>query len=282
MTSFGAVVIARNDNYGGNLTERAGYCLNSLTDTFDEVIYVDWNTPDDKVSLIEEAKGLVIKSPKLKWIRVTSEQASEWTNHDTEAQVVCEVMARNIGLRRLTTDFLVSTNIDVICPYRSILDEQIQLDSGFVTTAKRGISLYDLRKLGTSDDIDEVRDELLSLEPWYNQQPSISIRGDDKYSLVSSPGDFQIAHRDVWYTIRGFEERLYKRAYADTNIQQKAAKAGIEIKVNRAIPVWHIGHEVGMGGTGGMNDMNLALTMPKTTNLETWGFSNVDLEVRTW
>ncbi len=282
MSNFGAVVIARNDDYGGNLTERAGYCLNSLVETFDEIIYVDWNTPDDKVSLIEEAKDFVKKSPKIKWIRVTSEQASEWTGHDPAAQSVCEVMARNVGLRRLTSEFLVSTNIDVICPSRVALDRQIQPDSGFITTAKRSISLYILRELGTPSDILSVREKLESLEPHYTQQPPIAIRGDDRYSLVSSPGDFQIAHRDVWYTIRGFEERLYKRGYTDTNIQQKAAKAGIKIGVDRSLPVWHIGHEGGWGGTGGVNDMGLSLSMDGTTNLETWGFSDIELEVRTW
>ena len=42
-----AVVVARNDNYGGDLNDRATYCLNSLIDTFDEVILVDWNSPDN-------------------------------------------------------------------------------------------------------------------------------------------------------------------------------------------------------------------------------------------
>ena len=33
-----AVVVTRNDDYGGNLNDRAIYCLNSLINTFDEVI----------------------------------------------------------------------------------------------------------------------------------------------------------------------------------------------------------------------------------------------------
>ena len=36
-----AVVVTRNDDYGGNLNDRAIYCLNSLVNTFDEVILVD-------------------------------------------------------------------------------------------------------------------------------------------------------------------------------------------------------------------------------------------------
>ena len=40
-----AVIVSRNDGYGGHLNERATYCFNSAIDTYDEVIYVDWNSP---------------------------------------------------------------------------------------------------------------------------------------------------------------------------------------------------------------------------------------------
>ena len=33
-----AVVVTRNDDYGGNLNDRSIYCLNSLINTFEEVI----------------------------------------------------------------------------------------------------------------------------------------------------------------------------------------------------------------------------------------------------
>ena len=39
-----AVIISRNDNYGGYLNERATYAINSAINTYDEVIYVDWNS----------------------------------------------------------------------------------------------------------------------------------------------------------------------------------------------------------------------------------------------
>jgi hypothetical protein len=39
-----AVIVSRNDNYGGHLNERATYCFNSAINTYDEVIYVDWNS----------------------------------------------------------------------------------------------------------------------------------------------------------------------------------------------------------------------------------------------
>ena len=40
-----AVIVSRNDGYGGHLNERATYCFNSAIDTYDEVIYIDWNSP---------------------------------------------------------------------------------------------------------------------------------------------------------------------------------------------------------------------------------------------
>ena len=53
-----AVVVTRNDNYGGNLNERATYCLNSLINTFDEVILVDWNSPDNRPQLWDIDKNI--------------------------------------------------------------------------------------------------------------------------------------------------------------------------------------------------------------------------------
>ena len=41
-----ATIISRNDNYGGNLNERATYAINSAIDTYDEVFYIDWNSPE--------------------------------------------------------------------------------------------------------------------------------------------------------------------------------------------------------------------------------------------
>ena len=107
-----AVIVSRNDNYGGYLNERATYCLNSAIETFDEVIYVDWNS--ESHSLLYDIKDNLI-----------TEIAKILTNNDPDAQVCCEVLGRNIGLRRATGDWLVSTNIDVIAPKRDELEKTI-------------------------------------------------------------------------------------------------------------------------------------------------------------
>ena len=149
------------------------------------------------------------------------------------------------------------------------------------TAGKRNIQLDLMSKLGPSTRPDLYMPLLKGLESKYGQQPEVQILPGDKYSLVSGCGDFQIAHKDLWFTIRGFEERLYKRGCADTNVQRKAVVFGYNIEVDWSIPVWHIEHGGGMGGRGGKNDPFLAVFMEETLNKEDWGFSNYPLEVNT-
>jgi len=278
--SYGVVLVGRNDNYGNNLNERFSYCINSMTRSFDEIIYVDWNTDDNKPTLIEEIKDNILLKNNIKFIRISPERAKLFTQNNPNAQVVTEVLARNIGLRRLSTDFLVSSNIDIIVPpiekFNHIKDKE-----NFYTTALRTISLYVVRELGLPQNIGEYYPKLVELEKTYSQLPVVSVCPGDSFSLISSPGDFQIAHRDVWYKIKGFEESLVGRKYADTNIQRKAFIYGFGISVDRTIPVWHIGHDGGGGGAGHDNDMYKSVFMEKTENPDTWGFSDEDLEMRT-
>ncbi len=67
-----AVVVTRNDDYGGNLNDRTIYCLNSLINTFDEVILVDWNSPDNRPQLWDIDKNINFRG-NLKHIVITPE-----------------------------------------------------------------------------------------------------------------------------------------------------------------------------------------------------------------
>jgi len=70
-----AVCCGRNDNYGGFLNERATYAFNAMLKSFDEVVYVDWNTETGKNILTD---GLVLENrDKLKTIKVTPEMVKD-------------------------------------------------------------------------------------------------------------------------------------------------------------------------------------------------------------
>jgi hypothetical protein len=62
-------------------------------------------------------------------------------------------------------------------------------------------------------------------------------------SVIEACGDFQIAHRDTWFAIRGFEEDRIKRYFADSIVQYKVIINGGEILAVDSPPVYHIKHE---------------------------------------
>jgi hypothetical protein len=246
------------------------YAINSALRTFDEIVYVDWAS--EGRSLVEEIKNDLIDKSRFKFVNISTKQASAWTKQYSNPQKCVEVLGRNIGLRRLSTNYLASTNPDIIQPHRSHLERYVSKNI-FNTAGKRTISLFEIRKLGNIAD--DISAKLVSMESTYGQQPTVGVCEGDIWSLVSGCGDFQIAHRDIWYAIKGFEETLVGRGFADSNVQKKAWMAGFKIDIDWNIPVWHIGHEGGMGGSGDMNNPEVALrNFTQSTNSETWGFSN--------
>lgn len=277
-----AVICSRNDNYGGNLNGRATFCLNSMVETFDEIFYIDWNSPTQ--SLLYEIWPNLLKTGKIKHIQITPEVAEVMTKYDPDAQKCCEVLARNIGLRRASGDWIVSTNIDIIAPKRELIEERIQNQlskNTFYTISRRSVELEKLVPIGYLN-VKEVREYLyttITEERRYFEK----VREGDDYSIINCCGDFQIAHRDIWNEIRGFEEHLIYPLFADTNVQKKAVMHGFELKALFDIPFFHIHHPINAGGFGTVNKKGndaykAIIGAGKTENPDTWGFSDVEIE----
>ena len=281
-----AVIVSRNDGYGGHLNERATYCFNSAIDTYDEVIYVDWNS--ETHSLLYDIKDNIQFKGNFKHIVITPEIASLLTNHDPYAQKCCEVLGRNIGLRRATGDYLVSTNIDIIHPKRDQLEETIaQMDSKTFYTISRRHTDWNMIKEFHDGEIPfnkwkELR-EYLIINSEERHFEEVTVSGDD-YSIINCCGDYQISSKEVWNTIRGFEEDLIYSLFADTNAQKKAVMHGLGLKALYNPALFHIEH--GKGGGGFLDGINkktndhyrAILYQQETENLESWGFGNTEIE----
>lgn len=281
-----AVIVSRNDNYGGHLNERATYCFNSAIDTYDEVIYVDWNSSTH--SLLYDIKDNINFKGNFKHFVITPEIASILTKYDPYAQKCCEVLARNIGLRRATGDWLVSTNIDIIHPKREELEKTLnQIDQNSFYTISRRHTDWDQIKGFHNGDInfpqwEELRTHLISnSEERYFEETTVD---GDNYSIINCCGDFQIAPKHIWESIRGMEEDLIYSLYADTNVQKKAAMHGFGLKALYTPALFHIEH--GKGGGGFLDGINKKTNDPyraivhqnQTQNLDTWGFSDIEIE----
>jgi len=284
-----AVIVSRNDNYGGNLKDRATYCINSAIETYDEVFYVDWNSSTH--SLFYDIEDNLKLKGNLNHIVITPEIASQLTNYDPNAQKCCEVLARNIGLRRATGDWIVSTNIDIIAPKRKELEETLKKSENntFYTISRRHLTWEMIEEFHSGerkyDDWEKLRDHLIETsEERHFEEKTVT---EDDYSIINCCGDFQISTRYVWDEIRGMEEELIYPLYADTNVQKKAAMHGFNLKALYNPALFHIDH--GKGGGGFLTGINKVTNNPhraitnqvKTQNTSNWGFADIDIEYET-
>ena len=284
-----AVIISRNDNYGGHLNERAIYAINSAINTYDEVFYIDWNS--ETHSLLYDIKDNLQLKGNLKHIVITPEIASILTNNDPQAQKCCEVLARNIGIRRATGDYIVSTNIDIIHPKREDIENIINSsDNNTMYTLSRREVTWDIIKEFHGGEMnfnewDKLRDYIYinSEERIVEEKTSTS----DDYSIINCCGDFQLAPKHIWNDIKGFEEDLIYPLYADTNVQKKSVKHGFNLKAIFNPPMFHINHGSKGWGGGGFaeginktaNDIHRAITFQEQTeNSLNWGLSDIEIE----
>jgi hypothetical protein len=280
-----AVIVSRNDNYGGYLNERASYCIQSSIDTYDEVIYIDWNSPT--YSLLYDIQDNIKFKGNLKHIIIPPPVAQILTDYNPDAAVCCEVLGRNIGIRRATGDYIVSTNIDIIAPKRDELEKTISTlePDTFYTFSRRNTNMPEIFNFHNSkfeyQEYNKLRDYLIS----ENKKPLDAV--NDQYSLINCCGDFQIAPRHIWESIKGFEEVLVYPMFADSNVHKKSMIYGYKVKALFDLEFYHIDH--GKGGAGFLdgtnkksNDFHQAITFQQnSTNPDTWGFSDIEIEFET-
>ena len=279
--TISAFICGRNDNYGGHLIERATYSINSLLETFDEVVYVDWNTEHGKKILTDE---LEIKDrSKLKVITITPDKVKELTNGE-KIQPMCEVLSRNIGIRNTTGDIIVSTNIDIIAPPRNQLDLVASnlRPMELLTITRKDIELSDMNKaFNTIPFINERMSLLFGVDSIHNKlmSPYLEMTKEiiDKFpeknhhtlaSIICGCGDFQIAHKETWYKIKGFEESMKKRQYSDTTVQYKVIMENGIVRASNFPPIYHLEHE----RDNSANILNSISMLKFTTNSDNWGF----------
>jgi len=278
------ILCGRNDNYGGHLIERFSYSINAFLEVFEEVIYVDWNTDTDKKILIDEIE--IKDKSKLKVIEIRPCKVKELLNDDKNNQKMCEVLARNIGIRRSSGDIIVSSNIDILPQkrdYLELLTKKLKIGD-MITLSRNNIELDDIKKYFKPNNIDlESLPIIFGIEPISKtiMSPYVSINKEiiEKYptnyiyqlaSVVGGCGDFQIAHKETWYKIRGFEENMTKRLYNDTYTQYKVIMSGGNVTGCNFPPIYHLNHE----RDERVHLLNVLKTDKKTNNSENWGFIN--------
>jgi hypothetical protein len=276
-----ALLYVRNDGYKEN--ERVIACLSSMLDTFDEVILLDWNSPEDKKPLLWEIKDKLPQTGRLKHYIIPPLAANALTYEDPDAQVCTQVISTNLMLRRCDADWIVATTIDILAPKREKLLEFLSNadPKTFYTVSRRDFEINDLEQFGF-DKWKEYRDHLDTVsQPRYFPA---KVTPNDNYSIINCCGDFQMAHKSVWEGIKGYEEEMIYACFQDTNIQKKAVVYGYDLQAIYDLPLYHMSHK-GMGNDGSSpskQKYNDALVwvewFKESNNTDNWGYKNIEIE----
>lgn len=284
-----SVVVNRNDGYKD--FERGLIHFKSMVRTFDEVNYVDWNSEEG--SFIWEIEDKLPKKGKIKHYCIPSNVVSQII-FDANAQKCNEAISRNIAIKRSSADWIVSTNLDIIPPTRKELKNLIKkLDKNTFYTVSRREAPKDI--IYNSKNEKELRENLSNIPA---RHFPAKVTPNDNYSLINCCGDFQIAHKDVWNKIKGFEEEMIYACFVDTNVQKKAVLNGYNLEVLYEPALYHMEHGAYFtkadgtrvhdsenkgaykGESQAYNDVfTWVENFESTKNISDWGLSHLDIEV---
>jgi hypothetical protein len=220
------VMYGRNDSYGYNLHKRASISLNCiaelLTEKDDEILFVDYNTPDDFPTFIEAIQDLLTPKAheKIKIIRVRPEFHKKHYEGKTHL-IALEPIARNIAIRRSNPNnrWILSTNTDMVF---TPLDESCHSLSALFHDLNDG--LYELPRFEMPESLWEGVDRkdpkaiISSFKKWGRDFNINDVVYAAPYILYDGPGDFQLILRKDLFEFSGFDEEMILGWHVDSNI----------------------------------------------------------------
>jgi hypothetical protein len=220
------ILYGRNDNYGYNLHKRAALSFNCiaelLDDESDEIIFVDYNTPD-ALSTFPEAIFDTLTTRARMRLRILRARPRIHERFSSKTPLpVLEPIARNIALRRSNPEnrWLLSTNTDVIfvLRHRSTLNDVIRdLPAAFYHAPRIEIP----EMLWESLDRKDPRKAIDTIGDWGCSLYLNEIVFSSPEILYDGPGDFQLVRRDELFANNGFNEQMLLGWHVDSNLARR-------------------------------------------------------------
>lgn len=282
----------RNDSHGYNLHKRAAISLNAiaeiLTGPTDEIIFVDYNTPDELPTFPEAIADTLTDRCKqlLRTLRVRPSYHQQFA--DKTRLAALESQSRNIAIRRSNpaNRWVLSTNTDMIFCARSaasLTEALSDMPDGF----------YHLPRFEVPEGFWERLDRM---------DPKAAIQAMETNgvrfhlnelvfgaydNIYEAPGDFQLFLRQDLFDIHGFDERMILGWHVDSNIARRMKLLRGEVKT--AIDkVWgfHCGHTRQAtplhGGNRTENDSDVFVAQVDVPTIpsqaDTWGAPDLEVE----
>lgn len=242
------VVYGRNDSHGYNLHKRAAISLNAIAEVLDadgdEILFVDYNTPDDLPTFPEAiADTLTARArSRMRVLRVRPAQHRPFAPRTH--LVALEPVARNVAIRRSNpaNRWILSTNTDMI--FTPLRGETLSAIVGGLPDGFYHLPRYELpESLWEGFDRREPEAIIEQTSKWsVRLHLEEIVRGSDDI-LFDGPGDFQLALRDDLYSIGAFHEEMILGWHVDANLSRRMRllRGRIDSCVGR-IKAYHCDH----------------------------------------
>lgn len=221
-----AVLYGRNDSYGYNLHKRAALSINCISEVLtapdDELLFVDYNTPDDFPTFPEAIQDTLTDRAKEK-VRILRVRPSVHERFKNKSHLIAlEPVARNVAVRRSNpaNRWILSTNTDMIF----VPHEGTSL-SRFVKDIPRGF--YHLPRFEIPETFWETFDRrdakgtIDSIREWSQIAHLNEIVTAAPFIRFDGPGDFQLIEREDLFRIHGFNESMLLGWHVDSNIAKR-------------------------------------------------------------
>jgi hypothetical protein len=218
------ILYGRNDSHGYNLHKRAAISINCIAEVLshpdDEILFVDYNTPNDLPTFIEAIYDtLTVKAKsRLRVLRVRPELHARMVPQTH--LFALEPHSRNIALRRSNprNRWILSTNTDMIFVPRdniaSLSDAVDGLPDGQYIVPRFELPEPMWESFPRGDPQAVIR----ACEEFGPKLHLHEIAASFPYMRFDSPGDFQLAPRQALFDIHGFDERMIHGWHADSNL----------------------------------------------------------------
>jgi len=218
------ILYGRNDSHGYNLHKRGAISINCiaevLSDEGDEIIFVDYNTPNDLPTFVEAIYDTLTPRAKsrLRVMRIRPQLHARLVERTHLSAL--EPHSRNIAIRRSNplNRWILSTNTDMIFlgrdGFQSLADAVRDLPDGQYIVPR-----FELPEpLWESFPRADPQAAMQACEELGHRLHLHEVATRFDYMRFDSPGDFQLAPRQAWFDIHGFDERMIHGWHADSNM----------------------------------------------------------------
>ncbi|OGV55857.1 MAG: hypothetical protein A2017_07595 [Lentisphaerae bacterium GWF2_44_16] len=224
------IICGRNDNHNGDFNKRAEYAVRHNTALLNEFkinyefVWVEWNSLNDIPLFFEKIKEWTGNCRAL----VVPEKIHRLVSRNPNIGVM-QFHAKNVGIRRATGSWIISTNADTYFSkeiVKKIAEGNFEQDKCYIANRldfKSGYLMHGIEKFPV-EDLD-TRELVYTFSPDFDRS-------------FGAPGDFTMMHRNLFFEMQAHYEGVRcSNQHLDTVLCRKLQSLGHEI-----VPIGNVYH----------------------------------------